>query len=283
MSVRCISNKAEAARRMDARVLRWVFPLLAIALLCACRVELHARLTERDANQILSALYAAGIPANKHTSDEKTWSVEVDEQDLQRALYVVREQGLPRESFANTGELFKKQGLISTPSEERIRHIYAMSQELANTLSQIDGVVVARVHPVIPANDPLATKVRPASASVFIKHRREADLTALAPAIRNLVMRGIEGLAYENIALTFVSAEETDTSAGLPLLPGRPDSSGVWTGVLLMLLAGSLGALLWVWNKYRIAIGRVPLLSKADLKRVSQWWRTHVVRRVQPQ
>jgi len=263
---------------------RWIVPALAVMLLCACRSELHARLTERDANQILSALYSAGIPASKRTRDEKTWSVDVDEKDLQRALYVVREQGLPRESFSNTGELFKKEGLISTPSEERIRYIYAVSQELSNTLSQIDGVVSARVHPVIPANDPLVNHARPSSASVFIKHRRDADLTALAPAIRNLVMRGIEGLTYENIALTFVSAEETDTgSSALPVAMPLRDSLSIFSMMLIAVSTLSLCALVWMWSRYRGAMGRDPLVSRADLTRVMQWCRVHVLRREESQ
>jgi type III secretion protein J len=187
---------------------RLALAVLAVALLCSCKSDLYSRVSERDANEILATLYSAGIQATKRTRDEKTWSVQVDAGDLQRALLLLSERGLPHASFSNTGELFKKEGLISTPSEERIRYIYAVSQELSNTLSQIDGVIAARVHPVIPANDPLATRPRPASASIFIKHRADADLRAMAPAIKNLVMRSIEGLGYENIALTFVAAEE---------------------------------------------------------------------------
>jgi type III secretion protein J len=229
---------------------------------------------------MLSVLYTAGIEATKRTRDEKTWSVDVDEKDLQRALYIVNEQGLPRESFANTGELFKKEGLISTPSEERIRYNYAVSQELSNTLSQIDGVVSARVHPVIPANDPLQNHARPSSASVFIKHRRDADLTALAPAIRNLVMRGIEGLSYENISLTFVAADEADTDS--TLLPGAMPARGMQGAVtwsLLAALVAALGALLWMWNRYRLAIGDDSLLAKASQSRLAQWCKALVPRR----
>src|SRR5581483_2185174 len=226
--------------------------VLALALLCSCTSELYSQVSERDANEILATLYAAGIHASKSTLDQKTWSVEVDEQDLQRALQVVTENGLPREPFANTGELFKKEGLISTPSEERIRYIYAVSQELSNTLSQIDGVIVARVHPVIPANDPLATQIRPASASVFIKYRPDADIQALAPPIKNLVMRSIEGLTYENISLTFVAAEKAGYEPAAPVPAARtggPVKAVVGSGVGMLLLLTLVG-LGYVWNRY---------------------------------
>jgi len=231
-------------------VRRWLLPLLLVAGLCSCKSELFERLDERDANEMLATLYAAGLDASKSTHDEKTWSIGVEEHDMPAALRILAEHGLPREQFANAGDLFKKEGLVSTPAEERIRYIYAVSQELSSTLSQIDGVIVARVHPVIPANDPLATQIRPASASVFIKYRRDADLEAMAPPIKNLVMRSIEGLTYENISLIFVAADglprvdaprSVDTNRG-------PVRAAVGFGSLSLLLLAGVG---YVWNRYR--------------------------------
>ncbi len=238
------------ARVVMAR--RWAMALLAVTALSACQSELYSRVSERDANEILATLYSAGVQAGKSTRDQKTWSVEVGERDLQRALQIVSEHGLPREQFANTGDLFKKEGLISTPSEERIRYIYAVSQELSNTLSQIDGVISARVHPVIPANDPLASQIRPSSASVFIKYRRDANVESMAPAIKNLVMRSIEGLGYENISLTFVAAEESSHRDAAPVAvsqqgPVRAAIGGL--GTLLVLAFGGLGYSLF--QRYR--------------------------------
>jgi len=220
--------------------------VLVLGLLCSCKSNLYSHVSERDANEILATLYAAGVHAGKSTRDEKTWSVDVESGDLLRALQIVTEHGLPREQFANTGELFKREGLISTPAEERIRYIYAVSQELSNTLSQIDGVLSARVHPVIPANDPLASQIRPASASVFIKYRRDANVEAMAPAIKNLVMHSIEGLGYENISLTFVVAEEAPARASMPAsAPHRPIGATVGAmGVLLLLACGGCGYLI---------------------------------------
>jgi type III secretion protein J len=160
-------------------LVRYVFTCVFCMLLCGCKEALFTQLTEREANEMLDALYAARITALKATADGKTWSIEVERESLR----VLKDRGLPRESFTSTGDLFKKQGLVSSPAEERIRYIYAMSQELERTLTQIDGVIVARVHPVIPANDPLSGKLRPASASVFIKTRQNADIEFMTPAI----------------------------------------------------------------------------------------------------
>jgi type III secretion protein J len=135
-------------------------------------------------------------------------------------------------------------------------------------------VIAARVHPVIPANDPLATHIRPASASVFIKYRPDANLQAMAPAIKNLVMRSIEGLEYENIALTFVAAEEpkrgeqpSTADPRAPIKAGVGGSSDVGNliaiGTLLMLVSSGLGALGYQWLKQHVkATGNSPWADK---------------------
>ena len=83
----------------------------------------------------------------------------------------------PKVARATLGDTFRKEGVISTPLEERARYIYALSQELEATLSNIDGVIVARVHVVLPERVAPGEPVQPASASVFIKHdpRLEPD------------------------------------------------------------------------------------------------------------
>jgi type III secretion protein J len=182
-----------------------VFALFS-CLLSGCKEELFGKVDESDANAALNVLYGEGINATKLPVEGEFWRIEVESKDLQRALHATRKQGVPRERFANMGDLFKKEGLVATPSETRMRYLFAVSQELSNTLSHIDGVISARVHPVIPVHDPLAEKVLPASAAVFIKHLPDADVQQMAPAIRALVARSIEGLSVDNVSLTFFAS-----------------------------------------------------------------------------
>lgn len=187
--------------------LRSLFALGLALLLSACNVQLFNSLTEGEANEVVAALSTAGISASKQAIDDKRWAVEVSEAELANALNTLKQQGLPRERFQNLGELFKKEGLMSTPTEERVRYLHGMSQQLSETISRLDGVLTARVHIVIPASDPLSDKVKPSSASVFVKHRNDVNLEAVAPAIRTLVLRSVEGLNYENISVSFFPAE----------------------------------------------------------------------------
>ena len=78
----------------------------------------------------------------------------------------------------------------------------ALAQDLAKTISGIDGVVDARVHIVLPENDPFAKNALPSSAAVAIRSRWNVDIEDLIPSIKSLVKNAIEGLQYEKITVT---------------------------------------------------------------------------------
>lgn len=225
-----------------ARRLRLVLFVGLTVSLAACETDLYTKQNETDANSMVAALLESGVKASKATPDSgKTWSVKVERDDVVRALAVLRAQGLPQDKHVNLGEMFKKEGLISTPTEERVRFIHGVSQELSETLTQIDGVVVARVHIVLPNNDPLASKAKPSSASVFVKYRPQANLTALTPAIKNMVARSVEGLAYDNVSVTLVAGAMV---AAAP--PAEADHSLLWgAAAALLLVLGAVGWVVW--------------------------------------
>ena len=177
-----------------------------VLALAGCKVELYSGLNETEANEIVAALADGRIAARKEHIDGADWQVQVEEDRVGPALSLLRAQGLPEQHYASMGDMFQKQGLVSTPAEERMRYIFAVSQELSKTLRSIDGVVDARVHVVVPQDDPLSDKVRPSSAAVFIKHRPDVDLRLLAPAVKDLVAHSIEGLTPDQVSLTLLPA-----------------------------------------------------------------------------
>ena len=176
----------------------------AALLLAGCEKEttLHAGLEERQANLVMAALLDEGIACHKTPGEEGTWNVMVDESKFAIAVNLLERKGLPRRAHQGIGEVFKKTGMISSPSEERIRFMDALAQDLSRTISGIDGVIDARVHVVLPENDPFARNALPSSAAVAIRSRWDADLTDLLPSIKGLVKNAIEGLTPEKIMVT---------------------------------------------------------------------------------
>jgi len=225
--------------------LRLLLPVL-LALLSACKTDLYTKRTEAEANDMVAALLQRGLEAEKKSGDGgKTWNVAVEEKDVVSALDILRANGLPNDKYVSLGDMFKKEGLISTPTEERVRFIHGVSQELSSTLSKIDGVIVAKVHIVLPNNDPMSTTVKPSSASVFVKYRPEIDVPQLAPSIKSLVARSVEGLTYDNVTVTLVPGAMLPASTR----PVASESPWVWLvgGVLavLLLAGGAMGVVAW--------------------------------------
>jgi type III secretion protein J len=178
-----------------------LFVFIALLLVGCNRVDLYSNLDEQDANEMQSILLRQGIDCDKTTGKELTCKLQVAKSQLAAAVEILKGQGFPRDKFTDMGTIFKKAGLVSTPQEDRIRFIYALSQEVAETISQIEGVITARVHIVLPENDPLSEYFQPSSASVFIKYRQSMDIQQFIHPIKQMVVNSIEGLNYEKVSV----------------------------------------------------------------------------------
>jgi type III secretion protein J len=108
--------------------------------------------------------------------------------------------------------IFKKSGITSTPFEEKVRYTYGLSQEIEKTLNGIDGVVIARVHLVLPDHPEFGKAIIPSSASVFIKYKPGTDIEFLTPQIRRLVANAIEGLNYSSVNVATIEAQSASQS-----------------------------------------------------------------------
>jgi type III secretion protein J len=249
--------------------------LLCILMLSGCSddTDLFSGLSEQDSNDVVASLADQHIDARKRM--EKTGVVvSVPTQEINRAVRILDAAGLPKRSRTSLGEIFKKEGVISTPLEERARYIYALSQELEATLSQIDGVIVARVHVVLPERIAPGEPVQPASAAVFIKHTSALDPDSVRGRIQQMVASSIPGMSGESpdskkFAIVFVPAAEfQDTERLVSFGPFLIDNQnlGYWTlmgwavpaGVLLLIVLVAL-ALRSDW--------REALLQRIGLRR----------------
>lgn len=226
--------------------------LLAVALMvsgCSDRVELHRQLSEQEANEVIAELADKHIRAQKIPAKDGV-VVAVNAQDIGRAVRTLEAAGLPRVARTTLGDTFRKEGVISTPLEERARYIYALSQELEATLSNIDGVIVARVHVVLPERIAPGEPVQPASASVFIKHDPRLDPDNIRARVRRMVASSIPGMttAVDNpqkLTVIFVPATTYQEQQRLVyfgpfLVPS--DELGFWRSSVIVALLGLVSA-----------------------------------------
>jgi type III secretion protein J len=192
------SAMAAHAKRV-CRFAARIVAMCAIGILAACTqtVTLQAGLSDRDANEIVSLLSRNGIDAKKHATKEGVTLI-VKENEISRATELMQAAGLPKRSLSNLGQIFKKEGIISTPLEERVRYIYGLSAELENTLQQFDNVVTARVHVVLPERIAPGEPIQPSSAAVYVKYHPPFDEETAVPRIRKLVANSIPGLSGDD-------------------------------------------------------------------------------------
>jgi type III secretion protein J len=195
---------------------RWLLCVLLLISLSACKVELRTGLSEDEGNEMVGLLLEHKIDAEKTPAGKTGVSVMVESADIARAIEILHENGLPRDKFNDIGTVFQKQGLISSPLEERARFIYAISQTISETLSQIDGVVTARVQVMVPDQHPLNDKPLGSSAAVFLKTKPGVNLEDKIPQIKRIVQNSVPGLAYGDIVVALFEASP----------PTEPDTEG---------------------------------------------------------
>ena len=224
--------------------------ILFTASLVACNNQaLYSDLSEQEANEMVSLLFNAGVAAEKTSGADKTFSIAVPPENFSQSVELLRANGYPRNRFKSLGDVFQKEGFVSSPLEERARLNYAQSQELTKTIESIDGVVLARVHLALPKDDPLVDKQKPSSASVFIKHRRGIDLSSRESQIKALVVNSIEGLPYENITVALFPSEPVSANKPITLVPSKSGYQAtlpfIIAGVFIFLVILVFGVLLW--------------------------------------
>ena len=233
-----------------------VLAAIALLTLAACREDLYTGLEEREANRISATLERSGIPASRTMQEDGLMTVRVDDARFAEAVALLEQAGLPQQKFASMGEVFQQAGLVASPMQERARLLFALSEELSRTVSEIDGIQSARVHIVLPENDLLRRDGQPSSASVFVRHDAGLDVATLIPQIKALIANGIAGLTYDNVSVVPVVAAAPLDPTTQPLA----NVLGIWVletsririVILLAALAGlslvlgaGVGWLLW--------------------------------------
>ncbi len=230
------------------KFLRTMFLTLACGvLLTACNEEtLYTGLKEREVNEMAAVLMKAGIAANRIKNlTGNTYDLQLaDKRYFSDAVALLNDRGYPRKEYDDFGKVFKGDGLVSTPTEIKARYIYAVTQQLERTLTEIGGVLNARVNVVMPESDPVTRQRLPATASVVVTHDASLSGNALIPKIKQIVAASVDGLSYDGVSVMMfarqLKAPEPEAgSAATSMLK----SSG--TSYVTILCFAVIAAVLW--------------------------------------
>jgi type III secretion protein J len=196
--------------RFARRCLTSGIALAAFLVLAGCQIELYTGLPQQEANEMLALLLQKGLSASKSLAKDGTSAISIEERQFTAAVDVLRAKGYPRVKFHTINDVFQPSGLIASPLQEQARFLWALGQELSQTISQIDGVLTARVQVVLPDNDILKREPIPSSASVFVRYDDSSRVPDLVPQIKMLVADSVQGLGYDKVSVVLVPVPHTD-------------------------------------------------------------------------
>lgn len=202
--------------RGTQKPLRLAALLVALALGGCQEQTLYSGLRQSEANQILAVLQTAGISATvRDEARGGTQAISVAPSALGDAVRVLSRAGLPRQKEASLKDVLPRDSWMASPLEERARLAYGFSQELTQTLTNIPGIVDARVHLALAEKNALGQTTADPTASVLVSYDTALLGAEFQDNIRSLVANSVAGLSYDRVTVTMVPYEGATEIAAL--------------------------------------------------------------------
>ena len=159
---------------------------------------LYASLPDAEKARVVEALKNSGTNVS---IDPTTGDILVPAQDYHSSKMMLAAQGLPTsvpEPYAGIGDI----PLGASRSVENVKIKQAQEMELSRSISEIDGVVAARVHLALPEKSVFARAAVPPSASVFMQMSNGRALgNHQVSAIVHLVSSSVPGMAKSDVTI----------------------------------------------------------------------------------
>lgn len=181
-------------------------------------VPLFTTLEAEDAGKVTAKLKEMKVPYEVQTGSNGT-VILVPSQDVHKLRLELASQGLPR---GNKGfEIFEQNKFGTTEFQNKVQLLQAIQGELTRTIEQMGEVEKARVH-IVMSEDSLYKKTeKPATASIMLKLRPQAQLTQQqVKGIVNLVAHSVQGLKPENITVVDSFARVLNDQSETPPMAG---------------------------------------------------------------
>ncbi len=159
---------------------------------------IYSNMDLKDAANVIARLKELNIP---YQIRDEGRAIAVPKSRSDEARLGLAEENLPA-GGAVGWEIFDEARLGATDFDRRIQLIRAISGELSRTIRRIEAVEDARVQIVIPETRLFAAQVAPVTASVMLRLRPGAELTAAkVNGIVYLVASSVENLMPENVTV----------------------------------------------------------------------------------
>lgn len=261
---------------------------------CNTMTNVVNNIPEREANSIVVLLGTKNIPAEKiavvessagGATKEQLWNIRVPASQLTEALAALNQAGLPRKQGTSLLDLFGTQGLVPSDMQDRVRFQEGLSEQIANTIRMMDGVIDASVQITLPTDE---ESKAPFTASIYIKHRGVLDNpnSVLVNKIKRLVSSALPGLSIDNVSVITDSSSFSDSAIAEQ---GKIiESEGlieIWSLLVakeslfrfrlifytfIILLFFSLSALIWLIWKILPLIESEGILSLVQIKQYGE-------------
>ncbi len=190
---------------------------------------LYANLTAHDAGILAAKLKAAGVPF-KVASDGSTLEVPADQ--LYDTRLSLASQDLPLGGGVGF-EIFDKNNFGVTDFTQQVDYQRALEGELSRTIGHLSEVEGARVNLVMPKPELYSSQEKPATASVVLDLRPDADLSqGQILGIVKLVAASVEGLDPKNVTLLDSHGDVLSDTVRDDLLDEESDAKGGADGAL---------------------------------------------------
>ena len=162
------------------------------------RTTLYAALPEAEKARVVDALRNSGVDV---LLDPSTGDVIVPVADYHSSRMTLAAQGLPA-SVPDGYNAISDIPMGSSKSVENVRLKQSQEIELARSISEIEGLIAARVHLAIPEKSVFARASTPPSASVFVQMQGGRSLSSQqVEAIVHLVSSSVPFMAKDNVTV----------------------------------------------------------------------------------
>jgi flagellar M-ring protein FliF len=163
---------------------------------------LQAGIDPAKTGKITAALDNAGV---QYKLQNNGTAIAVVSGQEAKARVALAGQGLSTGTTQPGYELLDKQKLGASTFQQQVAYQRALEGQIAQTISQIDGISSAQVQLTLPKDDLFADEKQPATAAVLLS----ADASTIDPAavrgIASLVSSSVQDLKPDNVTITDAS------------------------------------------------------------------------------